>query len=410
MDKLFFKTDPLTGNKKFRSEIIFILAIVLGVGVWIALEMKGNDKDIVASTDLDLQTGAIAAVGEQQIAVNEDIRNLVSTAPEVPEVMSEGDLSTAALVTPKAKTSTTTAKAATVATTKSNTKTSFGIDVHTPAAKAAPEAEKDNKEELAPPKPVDWDALQKQVESPSSSGGSGSSNNSYAAGSNSSSTIKSGSAVAFKREDDKSIQNRDDQQFDNLPGLPAGTIIPCEILTGIISGDSFPVIFYVTKDVLYNAAVVIPKGSLFLGTAQANFESRRIFVAIERLIIGNAEINVTGQVQDGAGRAGLMDRYVDNSTGTLIAGFFAGLLSEFGKAFTAKSSLVQIGGESTTTADVAKGAFLSGTSSGMDAVATTLAEKAAAQKAVMIAYPNRNVRIMLEQKIPLEWLLKATGK
>ena len=404
MDKLFFKTDPLTGNKKFRSEIVFILAIVLGIGVWIALETKDNDKNSVASTELDLQTGAIAAVGEQQISINEDIRNLVSTAPEVPKGMPEGDLSTAALVMPNAKTSTTTAKAAT--TTTSKPKTSFGIDVHTPAAKSAPETE--SKEGLAPPKPVDWDALQKQAESPSSSG-SGSSSNNYGSGSNSSSTAKPGSAVAFKREDDKSIQNRDGQQFDNLPGLPAGTIIPCEILTGIISGDSLPVIFYVTKDVLYNQAVVIPKGSLFLGTAEANFASRRIFVTIERLIIGNAEIKVTGQVQDGAGRAGLMDRYVDNSTGTLIAGFFTGLLSEFGKAFSAKSSLVQIGGESSP-ADAAKGAFLSGTSSGLDSVAMTLAEKAAAQKAVMIAYPNKNVRIMMEQKIPLEWLLKATGK
>ena len=403
-DKLFFKTDPLTGNKKFRSEIVFILAIVLGIGVWIALETKGNGKDAVASTELNLQTGVIAAVGEQQIGINEDMRNLVSTAPQVPEVMPEGDLNTAALVTPNAKTSTTTAKATTITTSKP--KTSFGIDVHTPAAKAAPETE--SKEGLAPPKPVDWDALQKQAESPSSSSGSGSSSNSYVSGNNSSGATKSGSAVAFKREDDKSIQNRDGQQFDNLPGLPAGTIIPCEILTGIISGDTLPVIFYVTKDVLYNQAVVIPKGSLFLGTAEANFASRRIFVTIERLIIGNAEIKVTGQVQDGAGRAGLMDRYVDNSTGTLIAGFFTGLLSEFGKAFSAKSSLVQIGGDSS--ADAAKGAFLSGTSSGLDSVATTLAEKAAAQKAVMIAYPNKNVRIMMEQKIPLEWLLKANGK
>ena len=406
MDKLFYKTDPLTGNKKFRSEIIFVLAIVLGVGVWIALEMKGNGKDTVASTDLDLQTGTIAAVGEQQIGINEDMRNLVSTVPVVPETITGGDLNTATIVAPK----TNSKPAPSTTTTTSKPKTSFGIDVYTPAAKAAPEKEKDNKEELAPPKPVDWDALQKQAESPSSSGGS--SSNNYTAGSNSSGTTKTGSAVAFKREDDKTIQQRDSQKFDNLPGLPAGTIIPCEILTGIISGDSLPVIFYITKDVLYNQAVVIPKGSLFLGTAQANFEARRIFVAIDRLIIGNAEITVTGQVQDGGGRAGLCDRYVDNSKGTLIAGFFAGLLSEFGKAFTAKTPLIQIGGESgqPSTADTAKGAFLSGTSSGLDAVATTLAEKAAAQKAVMIAYPNKSTRVILEQKIPLEWLLKATGK
>lgn len=400
MDKLFYKTDPLTGNKKFRSEIIFVLAIVLGVGVWIALEMKGNDQDTLASTDLSLATDAISSVGEQQIAVNEDMRNLVSTVPVVPETITSGDLNTEAVITPKTNNRT----APSTTTTTSKPKTSFGIDVYTPAAKSAPETQKD---ELAPPKPVDWNALQQQVESPSSAGGSSSKN--YAAGSNSTSSTKGGSAVAFKREDDKTIQQRDSQQFDNLPGLPAGTIIPCEILTGIISGDTLPVIFYVTKDVLYNQAVVIPKGSLLLGTAQANFEARRIFVAIERLIIGNAEITVTGQVQDGGGRAGLCDRYVDNSRGTLIAGFFAGLLSEFGKAFTSKASLIQVGGD-TSTADTAKGAFLSGTSSGMDAIAATLAQKAATQKAVMIAYPNRATRVMLEQKIPLEWLLKATGK
>lgn len=407
MDKLFFKTDPLTGNKKFRSEIIFALAIVLGIGFWIALELKGNDQDTIASTDLNLQTGTIAAVGEQQIGINEDIRNLVSTTPDVPEIMPEGNLNTAAVPTPKEKINTQTTSAP---ATTSKPKTSFGIDVYTPPAKAAPETQKENDDEVAPPKPVDWDALQKQVESPSSGGSSsGSYNNSYAAGNNSSGTTKSGSAVAFKREDDKTIQQRDGQQFDNLPGLPAGTIIPCEILTGIISGDTLPVILYVTKDVLYNQAVVIPKGSLLLGTAQANFEARRIFVSIDRLIIGNAEITVKGQVQDGSGRAGLCDRYVDNSKGTLVAGFFAGLLSEFGKAFTSKASLIQVGGETSTT-DTAKGAFLAGTSSGLDAVAATLAEKAAAQKAVMIAYPNRMTRVILEQKIPLEWLLKATGK
>jgi hypothetical protein len=407
VDKLFFKTDPLTGNKKFRSEIIFALAIVLGIGFWIALELKGNDQDTIASTDLNLQTGTIAAVGEQQIGINEDIRNLVSTTPDVPEIMPEGNLNTAAVPTPKEKINTQTTSAP---ATTSKPKTSFGIDVYTPPAKAAPETQKENDDEVAPPKPVDWDALQKQVESPSSGGSSsGSYNNSYAAGNNSSGTTKSGSAVAFKREDDKTIQQRDGQQFDNLPGLPAGTIIPCEILTGIISGDTLPVILYVTKDVLYNQAVVIPKGSLLLGTAQANFEARRIFVSIDRLIIGNAEITVKGQVQDGSGRAGLCDRYVDNSKGTLVAGFFAGLLSEFGKAFTSKASLIQVGGETSTT-DTAKGAFLAGTSSGLDAVAATLAEKAAAQKAVMIAYPNRMTRVILEQKIPLEWLLKATGK
>lgn len=395
LDRFLFKTDPMTGNRRLRMEPLFVVGLAFGIGVIALLESRGSRPADVPS-GLAMESDVIAQVGDRQIEVNHDMRNLLSTEPEVVDPLSSLEISdetTSPSPPPVAR------DAVAPKRSTSRTVTSFGSETYTPPARTGPDPVS-SVSDVPPPTPIDWASLQQTTNSVTASTGS------------KTSVVSGGSsAVVFKRQDDATIQQRDGQQFDNLPGLAAGTIIPCEILTGIISGDTLPVIVVVTRNVLSQNSVVIPKGSMFLGTAEANFQARRIFVHLDRLIIGNAEIKIKGELQDGAGRAGLCDQYKDLAAGQLIPAFFAGLLSEFGRAFSSKSSLIQVGdGAAGTTITQAKGAFLTATGSGLDSVSQALCQRAAEAKAIIIVYPNRPVRMVLTQKIPFEWLFKAQGR
>lgn len=386
--RLIFRTDPLTGNRILRTGLIVGLLFVIGATVWLASDLT-TAKAGQSVEGLILDHSEIESAGRRQVPINPEIAELVADTPATPPGLGE----------------------------ESECLPQVGMHAMTHARESAPprflRAGSTQTAEGQPflgdgekkaSKYTQDNAHQSGFPSISSEGGTfGGAPRSLSTGHTRHST---GSAVIFKRQEDQAIQKRDTSFASNEPGLAPGTVIGGQLRTGIVSGATLPVILRIRENVIHRGMVAIPAGSTLLGNAEANYESRRLFVAIDRLIIGDSEIDIRASVVDNHGRAGICDRYIDTARQQLLPAFFAGMLAEFGRAFSACNTVgvpVPMG----CAENQAKSAFLSGTSSGLDAVAQALAARAKEARAVIIAYPDQMVHIVLADKIPLEPLLQA---
>lgn len=389
--RVLFRTDPLTGNRILRTGLVVGALFIAGASIWLASALTTATAG-QSVKGLNLDHSDIEAVAQRQMPVNREIAALVGRTPQ--PVPSFGD----------------------------------AMSVGAPALEQRPE---NNARADAPPRlfhtgsqqtakeNTDPDDARKGAYSYTETKGIQVAPLSFATGGGALASVplaqytgfpsnSVGSAVVFKRLENPAIQKRDNSSDLSEPGLPAGTAISCQLLTGIVSGSALPVMLRVRENVVHRGAVVIPAGSTLLGISEASYESRRLFVRINRIIIGDAEIGICASVLDAGGRAGLCDRYIDTARQQLLPAFFAGVLAEFGRVFSDRDAICGVSGPGLGNTAVQVGsAFLSGTSSGLDAVAQTLAAKAKEAKAVIIAYPNQVVQAILEDKIPLELLLRA---
>lgn len=378
MNRLLFRTDPLTGNRTLRLPVIVGFSMVVGVALILLLETRPADTR--HSEQLNLQTDPLIAAGERHLKVNPEVAELVGKPPAAAGVSSE---------TPAV-----THSAAPVAT-RSADPPRFSVATAPPADSRVRES-----------RPTAGEAAGDTWF------GTGTTGDWPRTDSSRTARPAQGSALVFKRLDEKEIQQRDSAVSEAEPGLAPGCIMEARLDTGIISGEPLPVILTLRENVYYKGTSVIPAGATLIGTATANFQARRIFVRVERLIIGDAEIGIQGEVTDGRGRAGLCDKYVDTARQQILPAFFAGILSEIGRAF---SSRVVISNQADVNSllpslNETGAAVLTGAGSGLDSVAEVLAEKAKTAQAIIVVYPGQAVRVILEKKILLSALMRAPGR
>lgn len=388
--RFLFRTDALTGNRMLRTGLIVGALLTVGLAIWLASVLT-TSKVGRRVDGLNLDHSAMEAAGRRQMPVNSEIAVLVARAPEQIPGFGSADASPQAAEQHA----------------EGNVAVSGPPRLFQAGSPRPPheEANPDAGEKDTPPKYPEAGRESGMSAFATGRGAFGSAPLAQFTGYPANST---GSAVVFKRQEDAAIQKRDIAPALNKPGLAAGTVISCQLLTGIVSGAALPVMLRIRENVVYRGAVIIPAGSTLIGTSEANYESRRLFVRINRLIIGDAEINICASVSDASGRAGLCDRYIDTARQQLLPAFFAGVLAEFGRVFSDRDAISGVIGPGLgNAANQVASAFFSGTSSGLDAVAQTLAARAKEAKAVMIAYSNRVVQAVLEDKIPLESLLAA---
>lgn len=395
IERLLFRVDRLTGNCWLRKGAIVAGTLLIGTLLWLGVETQGGRAQR-PSGEFDVETRTISRAADRQIQVNPEVRALVSKVGE------QGSLDDHSYMF---------AKQASVASVPPPFRPSeprnpappprFGSEEQ---AASGARIESSRESAIQPVNRSHDDIGGQEAEQAYGNRGGVA---------QAASILVKGtpSAVAFKRTEDREIQKRDSLSVNGRAGVQAGTAVRAELLTGIISGDSIPVVVAVREDVIFGGTVAIPAGSTFIGRAEANYDSRRLFVILNRLVIGTTEVPVKGQVLDARGRSGLCDRYVDAGTQQLWPAFFAGLLAEFGRAFSSRTAGNLSGQNAAVTIpDQVRIAVLTGTGSGLDAVSQALVEKAKLTKAVIMAYPGQAVSIVIDEIIPLETLLQAKGR
>lgn len=445
MRNLFFRIDPALGIRKLRQEVWIAIAVILGIALLVAVEI-GENRRHRAKAELVIEDATLVEAGERILPVNKEIWDLVegSSGQEPSKTAAAAGVALApSLPTPSPRASSSPAPSSpTPSSSTLSQSTSVLSAAESPAVPRFPSGgEKPVTKSVTASvaaEPLVFESHQDsriaaaatstiQDSSLISGNAWGMSNNSSmglakgsatvsdlgsSLGSGLASGIGSGakSGVAYKRLDDQAIQNRDSAQVEQIAGLPIGTMINAELITGIISGSPSKVLMLVKKDVVLHEMVVIPAGAVFLGTSVPDYKAGRINVNVEWLICGNAEIKVSGLAYDAFGQAGLVDRRINAAARKLIPAFFAGILAEFADALSGRQAVIPElalvkGTEASPTMQVMVGS----TSSGLDAVAQVLAEQAAQEGTVLIANPGKLIKIVLLQKIPFDTLVGAGG-
>jgi len=428
MQNLFFRIDPVLGIRKLRQEVWIAMAVILGIALLVCVEL-GEGRRSKAKTELAMENETFVKAGERILPVNKEIWDLVEGSPEAQLSGAQGTQGVRVgqgegalrLSVPSASAAQSTSAASAARPLALGQSASSGRSAPaspaTPAISSAPELPR-------------FPAVEKKAVAVAGNATAG--GTSSATGPVASETLSAlgvlglynetardlgrdlglvkGSGVAYKRLDDQAIQNRDSAQVEQIAGLPGGTVISAELITGIISGSPTKVLMSVKQDVVLQEMVVIPAGAVLLGTAVPDYKAGRININVEWLICGNAEIKISGLVYDASGQAGLADRRINVAARKLIPAFFAGILAEFGRALSGQQAVIPElalakGSESNPMMQV----LVDGTGSGLDAVARVLAEQAAQEGTVIIVNPGKLIRIVLLQKIPFDILVGVCG-
>lgn len=405
MRNLFFRIDSVQGIRKLRQEVWIAVAVILGIALLVCVEL-GDARRSRAKIELVMENEAFVMAGERILPVNKEIWDLVEgnqvlqeaevtgtppeqgRAPEVPwapalPVLPAPPAPHFPAVEKKAVPVASDSCVDTAATTSG-----FFVEANETASNYAVPYANMNINSLA----LDAGALNLYRETVRDLG------------------FVKGSGVAYKRLDDQAIQNRDSTQTEQVAGLPIGTAISAELITGVISGAPAEVLMLVKQDVVAREMVVIPAGTVLLGTAVSDYKAGRIIINVEWLICGNAEIKISGLVYDASGQAGLADRRINAAARKLIPAFFAGILAEFGRAFSGQQAVIpELALAKVSETNATMQVLVEGAGSGLDAVARVLAEQAAREGTVIIVNPGKMIRIVLLQKIPFDILIGISG-
>lgn len=122
--------------------------------------------------------------------------------------------------------------------------------------------------------------------------------------------------------------------FREVEGINQGTLIPCKLEVGLISSsEKTPALVRVTKNISYKGKIVIPKGSIFTGYGLSDYGVRKIFVNLDKLIIGDREIDVKAHMVKEDGTPGFCSEYRDLKMEKFWPTFLLNFVGSIGTAF-----------------------------------------------------------------------------
>ncbi|SDC31350.1 MULTISPECIES: TrbI/VirB10 family protein [unclassified Candidatus Frackibacter] len=184
-------------------------------------------------------------------------------------------------------------------------------------------------------------------------------------------------------------------------GIKAGTLVPAQLKVGLVSSEArSPALVKVTKDIKYEGEVYIPKGSLFLGYATADYGVRQMFVTLEKLIIGNREIDVKAHLVKQNGTPGFASQYIDLTMEkfwpTFLMDFAAGILQSFKDVIYVVSDN---GLPQKYYQDTLKNKAIDGTTQGITKWTDRLMRDAEEHQAIIIVDPGVKGKIFIDEKI-----------
>jgi len=119
-------------------------------------------------------------------------------------------------------------------------------------------------------------------------------------------------------------------KYTKAKGVQTGQMIKGRLLTTLISSTAiqdFYAVVETTESLSIDGRLSLPAGVRFLGKVVPDYESRRIFVKVEKMLYRDVEMPVSGVVLEERGNPGLVSKYVDPLNqamwGTLIPNMLA---------------------------------------------------------------------------------------
>jgi len=200
--------------------------------------------------------------------------------------------------------------------------------------------------------------------------------------------------------------------FLSSPGVQIGSAIQATLRTALISSgnieENFLAVAETTSPMNVGRGYTLPAGVRFLGVVRSDFDSRRIFVTINRMQFGEVDMPVKGMLLDEKGNPGLISKYVDPLNTAAWSMLIPNLLAAAATTAQEMSSYVNNDGYLQQRPKFnAKNVALEGIGTTMEFQAQIMAEIAMRKKPVIIVREGIPVQIQISDRIPLELLMEA---
>jgi len=201
-------------------------------------------------------------------------------------------------------------------------------------------------------------------------------------------------------------------KYTKAKGVQTGQMIKGRLLTTLISSTAiqdFYAVIETTESLSIDGRLSLPAGVRFLGKVVPDYESRRIFVKVEKMQYKDVEMPVSGVVLDERGNPGLVSKYVDPLNqamwGTLIPNMLAAaadaaqdMVTYYDRDYYEERERPEF-----STKNVA----LQGTADALRVQAQILTEIQMRKKPVIIVNKDIPVLVQVTGRVPLDILLEA---
>lgn len=231
--------------------------------------------------------------------------------------------------------------------------------------------------------------------------------------------VPSGSAIIFdnsKPSDISSIVSnfgeRSSLSYQIGKGVNVGTLISANLETGAVSsGDKCPVKVTTTEDVYINNQVVIPRGSYFIGYGISDLSTRKVYFYLEKLVIGKREIGIRAHLIQNNMQPGFLDKFIDKTKSTLWRAAILDFCAAAAQSFKDTIYIVSDNGIPTTYyPNTVNNAALDGITNALSKYAEKMTVDASRMGYIMIVNPNKECKIFIDEKIPIDKLITTISR
>lgn len=213
------------------------------------------------------------------------------------------------------------------------------------------------------------------------------------------------------REESMKKESEKEPAFTDAPGVQVGVTLPGILKTTLVSSKALEQYFAVvetTENVEVFPGMYLPKGVRFLGKAESDYDSRRIYVTVSRLQYGTVDMGVNGVVLDERGTAGLVTKYIDPMNQAMWSTLLPNLLSAAASAAQdMTTAYTRYGEEYEEPKFNAKNVALQGIANSMQLQSQIILETQSRKKPVIIVKSGIPVSIQLRERLPMGILLDA---
>ena len=210
--------------------------------------------------------------------------------------------------------------------------------------------------------------------------------------------IKPSSAIIVNSESDfnSSIlidqdKKQENNNYRDMKGLNKGTLLPAKLEVGLVSSNKpVPALVKITKNIKYKGKLIIPKGALLTGVGRTDYGVRKIFIDLNKLIIGEREIDIKAHLVKEDGTTGFQSEYRDLSK----ENFWQRFLLEFAKG---------IGNTLKSQRDSIRNNIIKKGQNGVDEWTNQLEKEAQRKGEIITVNAGYKGYIFIDEKIPLKY-------
>lgn len=187
-------------------------------------------------------------------------------------------------------------------------------------------------------------------------------------------------------------------------GISSGNMYSGILVTGAVSSkESCPVVVRLTEDIVVKNQVLVPKNTNMLGYAVADYNTRQIYINLERLILADREIKIKASLVNKDGTPGFCSKYIDKTNEAFWKNFALNFVATLLQTYKDVTYYVSDQGLPVKTYDdTALNKGIDATTAGITSFADRILRDAQAMGAIILVNPDIEVKILVEENISLE--------